>query len=534
MISLKDLAMSYGSQLLFDQVDLHLTPKEKYGLTGANGTGKSTFLKLLAKESTPLLGEVFMAKDLKIGWLKQDQYLFLEDSLLSVVLRGRKELWQALEKKQQLLDSKDFSDEEVHKLGKCEEALDRLGGYQAESEAALLLSGLGLEESLHQKPLKNLSGGYKLRVLLARTLFNEPDILLLDEPTNYLDIQKIDWLANYLNQHFSGLLIVTSHDRHFLNQVCTSILDIDYGEIKCYKGNYDRFEEQKKHLQALKEKERKDKQKYVDRMKVFIERFRSKPSKSKQVMSREKQLEKLTWPTLDVTSRKEPNFKFAQEKKSGKQVLELKELCKSFKGKDVLSFINLKVLRGEHLAILGENGVGKSTLLKLILKKLEPTLGEVIWGHEVQMGYFAQESHEQLMGSKTLLEWLHKEVRAQEELLRSTLGKVLFSQDDHYKTLDVLSGGEKARLVLAKLMLQKCNCLILDEPTNHLDLEARAALAKALKTFEGTLIFVSHDQTFVSLVTSKLLYLTPGHFFTFRGSYEAFLQEHEELNPNLK
>ncbi len=534
MISLQSIAMSFGSQLLFDQVDLHLTPKEKYGLTGANGTGKSTFLNLLAKESAPLLGEVFVGKDLKIGWLKQDQYLFLDESILSVVLRGKGELWQALEKKEELLHSDHFAQNEVEKLGKLEETIERLGGYQAEAEAAHLLSGLGIDSSVHHLPLKTLSGGYKLRVLLARTLFNKPDILLLDEPTNYLDIQKIDWLAHYLNQSFSGLLIVTSHDRHFLNRVCTSILDIDYGEIRCYKGNYDQFTEQKKQLQELKEKQRKDKQKYVDRLKIIIERFRSKPSRAKQVLSREKQLDKLEWPKLDVSSRREPHFKFLQNKKSGKKVLELSDLSKSFKGKDVLSFINLTVHRGEHLAILGENGVGKSTLLKLILKKLEPTLGEVDWGYDVEMGYFAQESHEQLSGSVTLLDWLQMETSCTEETTRATLGKVLFSAEDHFKTLNVLSGGEKARLVLAKLMLQRCNCLLLDEPTNHLDLEAREALAKALNQFEGTLIFVSHDQTFVSGAASKIFYLTKEKFFSFRGSYEEFLKKHEELNPNVK
>lgn len=534
MISLQSVAMSFGSQILFDDVNLHLSPQHRYGLTGANGTGKSTFLNLLAKESTPLLGEIFMSKDLKIGWLKQDQYLFLDETILSVVLRGKKELWQAFEKKEALLKQEALSEKEIEKLGKVEETIDRLDGYLAEAQAASLLTGLGVCASMHDLPLKFLSGGFKLRVLLARTLFDQPDILLLDEPTNYLDIQKIDWLAHYLTQNFSGLLVVTSHDRHFLNRVCTSILDIDYGEIRAYTGNYDQFSRQKEKMVEVKEKQRKEKEKYVQRIKLFIERFKSKPSKAKQALSREKQLEKMEWPKLDVSSRREPKFHFTQEHKPGRIVFELKDLCKSYENKDVLNFINLKVKRGEHLAILGENGVGKSTLLKLILKKAEPTLGEVNHGLNIEIGYFAQESHEQLNGKQSICDWLEKESGATTQVTRATLGKVLFTEDDHHKTLNVLSGGEKARLVLAKLMLEKCNCLILDEPTNHLDLEARDALAKALSLFEGTIIFVSHDQAFVSKLASKMLYLAKGEFFSFHGSYEEFMKKHAELNSNLR
>lgn len=528
MISLQNIAMSYGPRILFDDVNLHLSGKNRYGLVGANGAGKSTLLGLLTGENESVLGEVAIAKNAKMGWLKQDQHLFLDESILSIPLRGNEVLWNAFSKKEKLLNQKELSEKDIEKLGKLEEIIESEDGYAAESRAESLLAGLGIPIECHHNPLKTLSGGYKLRVLLARTLYNNPDILLLDEPTNYLDIVTIQWLGDYLKRSFEGMVIVVSHDHHFINQVCNNILDVDYGEIRLYKGNYDSFCKQKVLVQEQKEQFRKSQQKYVDRMRIFIERFRAKPSKSKQAISREKQLEKLEWPKLDVSSRKYLNLSFTAEKKSGKIALKMKDVSKSFEEKEVLRPLSLTIHREEKVGVLGANGMGKSTLIKLLLKELEPSSGEIEWGHNLKLSYFAQEVHEKLSGKETILEWLeHETVQIPQTEIRRTLGRVLFTQDDHYKTLNVLSGGEKARLVLAKMMLDKSNVLILDEPTNHLDIEGRESLAKALKNFLGTVIFVSHDYTFTQNVANRIIYLKKDGPIDYHGPLDEFFKKYE-------
>lgn len=535
MISIQHIALSYGSKLLFDDVNLHLSGQNRYGLVGANGAGKSTFLKLLMREVEPLMGEIAISKSSQVGWLKQDQDLFLEETILSIVLRGHVELWAVFEKKEKLLQNETLSDKEINQLVEIEEKIDRLNGYAAESKAEDLLVGLGVPKELHLQPLKSFSGGYKLRVLLARTLFHQPDILLLDEPTNYLDIVTIHWLANYLANMFKGMLIVTSHDHHFLNRVCNYILDVDYGEIRCYTGNYDQFVVQKKLLHEQKEIFRKNQQKHVDRMQEFIDRFRAKASKAKQAQSKEKQLEKLEWPKVDVSSRKYLNLSFQVGKKSGKITLAVNKLSKQFGEKVLFKDFSFQVHRGEKVGILGPNGVGKSTLLKLILKELEPTSGAVEWGFDLALGYFAQESYEQLSGKDTIIEWLSNHTsRVSEQQIRATLGRVLFTQDDHFKTLNVLSGGEKARLVLAKMMLEGSNTLIMDEPTNHLDLEGRESLAEALVKYPGTVIFVSHDQAFIDVLSTRIIYLNGKNSLDYAGTYQEFIAKNAHLNFQIK
>lgn len=506
MIAIQQLTMAHGARVLFDGVSLHLHTKKRYGIVGANGSGKSTFLQLLAGEIEPLLGEISTSKHDRIGWLKQDQHLFSDASILSVVLRGKPKLWEALEEKNRILTDPNWTDASAHRLARLEETIETENGYVAESEAEMLLTGLGIPLLVHENPLSSLSGGYKLRVLLARALFENPEILLLDEPTNYLDIVTISWLESYLKEDFQGTLLIVSHDHDFLNGVCTHILDIDYGDIRMYTGNYDLYLKQKEQVEEQKKKERVEKQKQADRLQAFVDRFRAKASKASQAQSKLKQLEKLEWPELEVSSRIYPRFSLNVKKASGKIALKVQNLSKSFGERVLFSKLDFIIERGEKIAITGPNGVGKSTLIKIVNGLLPPSEGTYEWGANSQVGYFAQETHDQVRGEQTLLRWLEGAVPGSaEQECRRVLGACLFPKDDAEKKVSALSGGERARLVMAKLMIEGNNILLLDEPTNHLDLEGREALANSLVAYTGTLIFVSHDRHFINRVATKTL-----------------------------
>ncbi|MCI5052739.1 MAG: ATP-binding cassette domain-containing protein [Simkaniaceae bacterium] len=505
MIVFEDLGMAFGSRMLFDQVNMTLNKGHRYGIVGANGTGKSTLLRMVMGEEEPTLGDAHVKKGCIVGWLKQDQHMHENERIIDVVMQGRPVLYSALQKKEELL-TQEWTDALAEKISDIEDRIGLLGGYQAESEAAALLEGIGIPEPLHENPLSSLSGGYKLRVLLARALFENPDILLLDEPTNYLDIVTIAWLEDFLVRKYQGLLLVVSHDHTFLNRVSTDTLDFDYGEIRLYTGNYDAFIKQKEAVIEQKTKERASKEKYVAKQRAFIERFRAKPSKSKQATSREKQLERMEWPDIEHSSRRAPNFGFQQKRPSGRQVLKIEEIGKWFGEKVVLDGVCFEAFRGDKIAIVGPNGMGKSTLLKILVGDLEPDLGEFSWGYETHIGYFPQEVKAE--ENISMLEWLAKETAEPSDLtLKSALGKMLFSGDDSYKRVDKLSGGELARLHMAKIALLKPNILVLDEPTNHLDLESREALGRALKAYDGTVITVSHDRHFLNLFTNEQLRL---------------------------
>lgn len=505
MISIRGLAYQHGDRILFTDVDLNLNSGRRYGIVGANGSGKSTFLKILAGEYSPEEGEIIKNKESRIGWLNQDQYLHEESCIRDVVMQGREALWKALQKKEKLFAS---SKENGYEIAAIEEEIERLGGYSAESEAEKLLVGLGVEEKQHLQPLRVLSGGYKLRVLLARTLFANPEILLLDEPTNYLDIESIGWLEKYLKVEFSGLLLFVSHDFDFLNHVATDILDIDYGEIRHYSGNYSYFLKHKKEVVEKILHERDHIEKKVEAMRAFIERFRAKPSKARQCASREKMIEKIEWPELKSTSRIAPKFSFQQKRKSGRSVLKVKGICKAYGQKIVLFDVSFDVERGEKIALIGANGMGKSTLLKVLVQDVSYEDGSFEWGHEVVHSYFAQEHSELQKSKETLFDWLRGHVSAHEQEVKNMLGRMLFSSDEMKKTLDVLSGGELTRLVFGKIMLEQRNMLILDEPTNHLDLEAREALSHSLKAYDGTVLIVSHDRSFISSFAGRVLTIT--------------------------
>lgn len=520
--------MLYGARLLFDGVNINFLANNRYGIVGANGTGKSTFLRLLAGDETPSLGEVNVAKRAKIGWLKQDQYRYENNTAIETVLQGKAKLWEALQEKEQLLNAAIFDESTGFRLGHLEEIIVNEGGYTAETFAHRLLTGLGVAENYHKKLTSALSGGYKLRVLLAQALFSEPDVLLLDEPTNHLDIMSIAWLEDYLKNEYKGILIFISHDHNFLNNLSTHVLDIDYGEIAEYVGNYDHFIEEKQQLMERKLQQKKYIEAKVAHMKAFIDRFKASAARSKQAMAREKMLDKIELPDIKQSSRIAPAFSFSQKRPSGKKVLAVEGISKIFEERYVLKDVSFSVNRGEKLAIIGHNGIGKSTLLKVILGQYAADAGKSEWGYETQISYFAQDHHEQLNKSMSVLEWL-TEARSHDntsDLIRKTLGQMLFTQDEVHKNILNISGGEAARLLFANIILLKGNILVLDEPTNHLDLESRSALAEGLRKFEGTVIFVSHDRHFVSHFATRILAFTEKGPRDFHGSYTDYLKKY--------
>ena len=516
MISLTQLSMCYGPQLLFTDVDLLLQPGNRYGITGANGAGKSTLLRLLAGEETPAGGTIVM-------YLKQDQFVHDDHRIIDVVLQGRPALWVALQERDQLLASEKVDAATGYRLLELEEIIERQDGYRAESRANMLLSGLGIDLKNHDKPLKLLSGGFKLRVLLARSLFDNPEILLLDEPTNYLDIASIGWLESYLIQDFKGLLLFISHDHAFMNRVATHVLDIDYGEVRLYFGNYDKFVKEKQLVMERKMNERDYVQRKIARMRVFVDRFRASAAKAKQASSREKMIDKIEMPNVEATSRCAPGFAFVQQRTAGQQVLTVKNVAKDFGEKKVLNKVSFSIKKGEHVAFLGKNGMGKSTLLKIITDHLKPDAGMYEWGYETYRAYFPQEQEDIIGSGMTTFSWLSANTtRQSDSAIYGMLGKMLFDQHDFNKPVSALSGGEMARLKFAQLMLMQPNVLILDEPTNHLDLESCDALANSLRDYPGTIIAVSHDRHFVQKFAKRIITLHERGIDDFLGTYEEY------------
>lgn len=532
MFSIINLSLSLGVRTLFDKANLVLHAGAKYGLVGANGCGKTTFLKILSGEISPTKGEFVKPKQATVGILKQDYYLFETHSIIDVVLMGRKSLWNALCKEQKLLEKPSLSSEDIEELGIVQEKLQQENGYSAESEAAALLEGLGIEGAKHKNSLSTLSGGYKLRVMLAQLLFAKPTLLLLDEPTNYLDIVSIKYLESYIGT-IEETVIICSHDRAFLNGACKEILDIDHGLIKAYKGNYDQFEEAKAEELLQRSCALEGINKKQEHLQSFIDRFGAKASKARQAQSKYKAVLKLEEEkqglNMDASSRRFPDFglKFAQP--SGVVPVEIKSISKSFGEKQVLKNVSFEVHRGDKLGIVGPNGVGKSTLVKILAGKESQDLGEIKWGANIKPAYFPQHSENDVEGFATLLDYLyHHHPTESQQVIRTTLGRVLFSKDDVLKKPGSLSGGEKARLVLAKIMLTGCNFLLVDEPTNHLDLESCESLEEALAEFEGTVIFVSHQRHFISSLATRILELNKEGFFDFKGTYEEYVEKREK------
>ncbi|HET7602667.1 MAG TPA: ABC-F family ATP-binding cassette domain-containing protein [Gemmatimonadales bacterium] len=527
MISVSSLSKSFGARTLFTDVGFQLLPGHRYGLVGANGSGKTTLLRILTGDEPASDGTVSIPNRVTLGVLRQDQFLYENEEVLAVAMRGNAELWKAIvEKEQVLARAADHFD--ADRYAALEDTILRHDGYAAEARAAEILEGLGLPEVVHRRPMSTLSGGFKLRVLLAQALAGNPDALLLDEPTNHLDIVSIRWLEKFL-RNFAGPVVVISHDHRFLDNVATHILDVDYQTVTLYHGNYSYFLEARHEERERREKAIESQQKEIAHHQDFVDRFKAKASKARQAQSKLRLIEKKSaaMESLAPSSRRWPNFRFTPRRPSGREVLELKGIKKAYGGNEVLHGVGLTVLRGDRLAIVGPNGIGKSTLLKIAVGATPADAGSVTWGYEVQPGYFAQDHKDQFRsGSLTALQWVAEAAPgATPQTLRSELGRVLFTGDDVEKRLESLSGGEAARLVFAHLAIEHPNVLVLDEPTNHLDLESIEALVESLRDYDGTLVFVSHDRWFVGQLASRVVEIRADGVRDYQGTWDEYLAQ---------
>ena len=509
MISATNVTLSYGKRVLFKGVTIKFTPGNCYGLIGANGAGKSTFLKILAGEVECDKGEISVTPGERIAVLRQDQFAFDEETVFNAVMMGHERLYRVMAEREAIYSKGEFTEEDGIRSAELEAEFAEMNGYEAESEAAVLLNGLGIPEELRHKKMKELEAGEKVRVLLAQALFGNPDVLLLDEPTNHLDLKSIAWLEDFLSR-FANTVIVVSHDRHFLNQVCTHIADIDFGMIKVYVGNYDFwYEASRLTLRQKQEANRKTTEK-ADELKAFIQRFSSNASKAKQATSRRRLLEKLTVEEMPVSSRKSPYVVFKPERACGDVILEIKGLSKSVEGTPVFSDLTLTVNRGDKIAFVGGNTLAKTTLFQVLAGELEPDAGEFRWGVTITPSYFPRENAAYFERDLSLIDWLCQYPPCDgESFARGFLGRMLFSGDEATKKASVLSGGERVRCMLAKMMLSGANALILDEPTNHLDLESITALNDGLAAFPEVVLFSSHDHQLVSTVANRIVEITP-------------------------
>ena len=524
MISAVNISMRFGQQILFENVSVKFIPGNRYGLIGANGSGKSTFMKILTGQQTASVGEVAVDRGYRLGYLKQDHYQYDNVPILDAVCMGNERLWQLHQEREYLYSQPELTPAEEARSQDIEDEFGHAGGYTMEVDAAKLLVGLGIPESKHAEPVSSLTGGFKLRVLLAQVLFDNPDILLLDEPTNHLDMDSIDWLCGMLQKH-EGTVIVISHNRYFLNQVCTHIADLDYQEIRLFTGNYDDFMTANAIALETIKNENKKKEKRISDLKDFINRFSANASKAKQATSRQRELSKIQLDEIKPSSRVSPFIRFNPTQRLGEKVIEFEGLGKTYDHCLFEKYSGM-IANREKIAIVGTNGVGKTTLLKVLTKLIEPCNGTVIHGDTVQLGYFPQDAAEMLnRPEERAIDWLAHfgpPEGMNETEIRSFMGKMLFSGDDVYKPIKVLSGGEKARLILAKMMLEGGNVLILDEPTNHLDLESIEALNYALSLVNETIIFVSHDREFIGSLATRIISLEDGTITDFPGTLDDF------------
>lgn len=523
MISASNICLAYGKRTIFKNVNIKFTPGNCYGLIGANGAGKSTFLKILAGDIDSDKGDVSIGKGLRLAVLRQDQFAFDEETVFNTVIMGHKRLYTVMAERDAIYAKAEFTEEDGVRSGELEAEFAEMNGYEVESEAAVLLNGLGIGEELRQKKMKELEGGEKVRVLLAQALFGNPDVLLLDEPTNHLDLKSIQWLEEFLGR-FQNTVIVVSHDRHFLNQACTHIADIDFSTIRTYVGNYDFWYEASQLVLKQKQDANKKATDKANELKDFIARFSSNASKAKQATSRKKMLDKLDIEELPVSSRKYPFVVFKPERACGDIILEVEGLNKTIDGVKVLDNVSFIVNKGDKIALVGGNSIAKTTLLQILADELKPDSGSIRWGVTITNSYFPKENSSYFEKDLNLIQWLCQYPPHEgESFARGFLGRMLFSGDEATKMTSVLSGGEKVRCMLSRMMLSSANVLLFDEPTNHLDLESITALNNSLIQFSEVILFTSHDQKFVSTLANRIIELTPGQVIDRVMSFEEYL-----------
>ena len=527
MITVKDVTLRFGKRTLFEDVNLKFTNGNCYGIIGANGSGKSTFLKLLNGELETSSGDIIIGKDERVSTLKQDHYAYEDMRVIDVVIMGNTKLYNIMKEKEELYSHTEFTDEDGMKLAELEGEFAELNGWEAESDAATLLSALGVDINLHYSLMSEIPAKLKVKVLLAQSLFGNPDILLLDEPTNNLDIEAISWLEEFLI-NYPNTVIVVSHDRYFLNKVCTHIVDIDYGKMKMYIGNYDFwYESSELALKQMKEANKKKEDK-IKELQDFIARFSANASKSKQATSRKKMLEKIELEEIVPSSRKYPYIDFKPEKESGKEILTVKNLCKTVDGRKVLNKVSFSVLKGDKIAFVGTDELAKTMLFKILMGEEKFDSGEVIWGKTITKSYFPQDNSAYFTDDVSILDWIARYYNVDDETyIRGFLGRMLFSGEDVFKKVNVLSGGEKARCMLSKMMLEANNMLILDEPTAHLDLESITSLNKGLINTVNEVLFASHDHEIVNTTANRIIEILPTGIIDRKMTYDEYLENSE-------
>lgn len=530
MISTANVTMQFGAKPLFENISVKFGNGNRYGLIGANGCGKSTFMKILDGSLTATAGNVSISPNERLGKLSQDQFAFEEHSVIDTVIMGHSELWAIKEERDRIYALPEMSEEDGMKVADLETQFAEMDGYSAESRAGEILLGAGIEEALHYGFMSEVAPGRKLRVLLAQALFSDPDILLLDEPTNNLDINTIRWLEETLNERNSTMVII-SHDRHFLNSVCTHMADIDYGELRVYPGNYDDFMTAATQVQERLHSENAKKSAQIADLQQFVSRFSANASKAKQATSRAKQLEKITLDEIKPSSRMTPFIRFKQDKKLHRQSVTVEKLSHGFDDGFLFNNGNMIIDAGERVAIIGENGAGKTTFLRCLLGELSPQEGSIQWAENADLAYCPQDSNDDFANGLEIFDWMSqwRKPNHDDQIVRATLGRLLFSADDYKKKVNVCSGGEKNRLLFGKLMMSDPNVMLLDEPTNHLDMESIEALNLALENYDGSLFFVSHDREFVSSLATHIIEVKNKELVSFKGTYNEYLDTVEKM-----
>ena len=535
MISTSNLSVQFGGRKLFDEVNIKFTEGNCYGIIGPNGAGKSTFLKVLTGELDSTSGEVIVEKNKRLSFLKQDHFAYEDEEVLNVVMMGHAKLYDIMLQKNALYAKTEFTEEDGNLAAELEGEFAELDGWEAETNAEKFLVGLGIPAEMHYKLMKELTEPEKVKVLLAQAIFGNPDILLLDEPTNGLDLHAVKWLEDFLMDLENTTVLVVSHDRHFLNKVCTHIADIDYGKIKMFVGNYDFWYESNQLMQELIRNQNKKMEQKKKELQDFIARFSAKASKSKQATSRKKQLEKLQFEDMQVSNRKYPYIEFKPEREAGNNMLRVENLTKTVDGEKILDNISFTVNTGDKVVILSKNDIAKTTLFRILAGELEPDSGKVEWGVTTSQSYFPKDNSEYFENvDLSLIDWLRQFSEDQhEEYVRGFLGRMLFSGEEARKKAKVLSGGEKVRCMLSKMMLSNANVLLLDNPTDHLDLESITSLNKALERFDGTILFTTHDHEFIQTIANKIIEITPKGILEKEMEYDDYLND-ENVEARLK